>query len=119
MKVTEIREAVSDRLDSFGEVQVWIVPTEYGKSFGEISEIKLGAKIVVGPTSDREVEARIDDLFEAVPDIIADDRTLGGLATDVDVKSCTGHRMYSKPGPDGQQDPMLGAEWTLVVNTED
>lgn len=111
MNPTAIRQVLTDRLAELGDVKVLLAPTEYGTSFGSTDELRLVVRILVGPPSP-EAEEAVDDLFETVPQAVAEDRTLGQLVGDSSVRTCTGHRLFSS-GPDVP--PTMGAEWTVQV----
>lgn len=116
LNITQYRNAVKSALASTGhDVIVQLAPLDYGKasgSFGDgVEDLKLIARITVGKPSD-EADALVDKLVDEVPDLVHEDRTLGGVVSDADVTYCSGHRLYAT-GPN--EPPLAGAEWTVKV----
>lgn len=111
MDITKLRGALAEALEQDpGDIKVLIAPTDYDRAV----DLKLIATIFVGPPSE-EAEERIDQLFEEVPERIAENRDLGGLIGDIGVASCSGHRVYGQKGGD----PLMGAEWTFAIVGKD
>lgn len=116
INVTQYRKAVAAALAPTGhDVIVQLAPLDYNKSGGgfgtAVGELKLNARIVVGEPNDA-ADTVVDTLVDKVPELVAADRTLGGVCNDADVTYCSGHRLYaSGPG----EKPLAGAEWTVKV----
>lgn len=109
MSVTAYRRALEGRLGELPEaVQVLLAPTDYNGAFGEDEpdELYFFARMVVGPAN-TEVEDRIDELVDRVPKLVANDRQLGGLVSDVAVTRCSGHMPFPNE--------TLGVQWTIRV----
>lgn len=114
LNVTKYRNAVAEVLaDTGGEVLVQLAPLDYGSGGfgGGVEELKLNARIVVGEPGDAS-DKLVDKLVDEVPELIAGNRELGGVAADADVTYCSGHRLYAS-GPN--EPPLAGAEWTVKV----
>lgn len=73
-------------------------------------------RVLVGATNDIGAQKRLDDFLDgsgssSIKAVIESDTTLGGACHDLQVKRCTGYRVYSRDGGA----PVLGAEWEVRV----
>lgn len=109
--LTKVRRALEEAVPIEEPVKVLMAPTSYeSRTFGaEPDELMLSVRVIVGEPSD-VTEDRVDKLVEMVPEMIEADHTLGGIAADVRVTGCSGHRLFPIAP---NVPPQLGVEWSV------
>jgi len=95
--LTEVRLAVAHALNDLPEVKQIALA---GGDFGEQCK-KLRVRILVGPPSEAG-EARLDELLaeegpQSVCELLYRDSTLGGVISDLAVRSHSGHKGFKQP----------------------
>jgi len=92
--------------------------TTYTRAMGtnSLTELMFCVRAVVGYTTDRSAQIKLDDLLEtgtstSIKDAIERDKTLGGAVGSLMVIDSTGYRVYNPHSPS----PVLGCEWTVKI----
>ena len=90
---------------------------EYDKAMQRgLDTVNFTVRVYVGTTTDIGAQKRLDVMLDpagsnSVKAAVESDRTLGGAAASLRVKSCSGYRIYQNQAGG----PLLGAEWAVEV----
>lgn len=93
---------------------------DYDTAFGRGGdESRLIVRVEVGTPTDIGAQINLDRFLApsgdySVKAALEADKTLGGASYDLDVKDCSGYRVFRREG----RPSTLGAEWTVVVWAE-
>ncbi len=95
---------------------LWVYPDEadYTESAGTDAR-RFIVEAIASQTDPESAEDKLDALMsngdESVKKAIESDPTLGGIALDVFVRSCSGYRFFERAGAN-----YLGVQWTVDVH---
>lgn len=128
--ISEIRDGFAAQLSAISQLQassyvlsnptlpyaqVTPIEIDYDQTFQRGRDLwKFRITVLVGTPTDIGAQKQLDrfcDPFgpESVKEIVEQDPTLGGVVTDLIVRSCTGWQLFERSG----QPPALGASWEV------
>jgi len=134
MTLTQIREGIAANLSAIAGWQVspymLASPTppsihvfpdtiEYDKVMKRgLDDWFILVQAFVGTTSDIGAQQKLDEMLApsgatSIKAAIESDKTLGGAVSSLQVVSCSGYRVYPRPG--SSDAAVLGAEWRVHV----
>jgi hypothetical protein len=96
-------------------------PIDYDATFGRGVDVwTFTVFVLVGMVSDIGAQKQLDRMLmshgaTSIKTLLEADRSLGGVALSMSVTEVTGTRVYVL---DQQQQRVLGAEWTVIVNAD-
>lgn len=85
-------------------------------------QVNILIRAFVGLTTDEGAQKVLDQLLNSdgplsIKQAIEADPKLGGACDDLRVTKCTGYQVYSAGNPAGGRDFVVGAEWTVQIET--
>lgn len=85
-------------------------------------QVNILIRAFVGLTTDQGAQIVLDQLLNSdgplsVKQAVEADSKLGGACDDLRVVKCTGYQVYSAANPAGGHDFVVGAEWTVQIET--
>lgn len=134
-KMAQLREALAATLAGLPDVQespyvlanptppaaeVEPAPIEYDLAMGRgLDKWQFIVRVFVGLNADIAAQKLLDGYIDptgagSIKTLLEADRTLGGICDHVQVRRCSGYRVYERSR--GASAPVLGAEWTVDVH---